>query len=42
MSARGQDNELLLKQIKQVHADSHGSYGSPRVHAELTPGSGWS
>jgi putative transposase len=35
-----QDNELLLKQIKQVHADSRGSYGSPRVHAELILGLG--
>lgn len=40
LSAREQDNELLLKQIKQVHADSRGSYGSPRVHAELTLGLG--
>jgi putative transposase len=40
MSARDQDNELLLKQIRQIHADSRGSYGSPRVHAELTLGLG--
>ena len=40
LSAREQDNELLLKQIKQIHADSRGSYGSPRVHAELTLGLG--
>jgi putative transposase len=41
LSAREQDNELLLKQIAQVHADSRGSYGSPpRVHAELTLGLG--
>ena len=39
-SAREQENELLLKQIKHVHADSRGSYGSPRVHAELTLGLG--
>ena len=38
LSAREQDNELLLKHIKQVHADSRGSYGSPRVHAELALG----
>jgi putative transposase len=31
---------LLLKHIKQVHADSRGSYGSSRVHAELTLGWG--
>ena len=39
-SARDQDNELLLKHIEKVHADSRGSYGSPRVHAELTLGLG--
>jgi hypothetical protein len=39
-SARDADNELLLKQITQVHADSRGSYGPPRVHAELTLGLG--
>jgi putative transposase len=32
---------VLLKQIDQVHADSHGTYGWPRVHAELTLGLGW-
>lgn len=31
---------LLLKHIRQIHADSRGSYGSPRVHAELTLGLG--
>jgi putative transposase len=31
---------LLLKQIEQVHADSRGTYGWPRVHAELTLGLG--
>jgi len=39
-SSRDQDNEFMLKQIKQIHADSRGSYGSPRVHAELTLGLG--
>lgn len=39
-SPREEDNELLLKHIKQIHADSRGSYGSPRVHAELTLGLG--
>ncbi|MFC5163264.1 IS3 family transposase [Nonomuraea angiospora] len=33
-------NEELTKIIRQVHADSRGSYGSPRVHAELTLGLG--
>ena len=41
-SRRDQDNELLLKLIEQVHQHSHGSYGSPRVHAELTLGLGQS
>ena len=40
ISARDQENELLLKHIKQIHAESRGSYGSPRVHAELTLGLG--
>jgi putative transposase len=39
-SARDKDNELLLKHIEKVHAESRGSYGSPRVHAELTLGLG--
>jgi putative transposase len=39
-SPRRQENELLLKQIRQIHEDSRGTYGSPRVHAELTLGLG--
>ena len=35
-STRDQENELLLKHIRQVHAESRGTYGWPRVHAELT------
>ena len=31
---------MLLKHIKQVHAESRGTYGWPRVHAELTLGLG--
>jgi putative transposase len=31
---------MVLKQIK-VHEESHGTYGWPRVHAELTLGLGW-
>jgi putative transposase len=34
-SPRAQENELLLKHIEKVHAESRGTYGSPRVHAEL-------
>ena len=41
-SPRDQENEYLLKQIKRVHADSRDTYGSLRVHAELTLGFGLS
>jgi transposase InsO family protein len=34
-SDRAQANEHLLDQIKKVHKDSRGLYGSPRVTAEL-------
>ncbi len=40
VSTREQENELLVKQIEQVHAESRGTYGWPRVHAELTLGLG--
>ena len=40
ISAREQENELLLKHIKQIHAESRHTYGWPRVHAELTLGLG--
>jgi putative transposase len=39
-SPRRQENALLLKQIQQIHEESRGTYGSPRVHAELTLGLG--
>jgi putative transposase len=39
-SLRAQENELLLKQIRDIHKESRGTYGSPRVHAELTLGLG--
>lgn len=40
-SPREQENELLLKHIEAIHADPDmASYGSPRVHAELTLGMG--
>jgi putative transposase len=41
-SARVQENELLLKAIEKIHDDSRGTYGWPRVHAELTLGLGQS
>ena len=40
LSARAQENELLLKTIEKIHAESRGSYGWPRVHAELVLGLG--
>lgn len=39
-SPREQDNDLLLKHIRAIHAESHGTYGWPRVHAELVLGMG--
>lgn len=39
-SARTLENELLLKHIEKIHEDSRGTYGWPRVHAELTLGLG--
>jgi putative transposase len=35
-SARSLEDERLLEQIRAVHAESRGRYGSPRVHRELT------
>lgn len=34
-SPRQQRRQELVVQIRQVHAESSGTYGSPRVHAEL-------
>jgi putative transposase len=34
-SARAQENEKLAEQIRTVHRDSRGTYGSPRVHRAL-------
>jgi putative transposase len=33
-------NKEVLKLITEIHAESRGSYGSPRVHAELRMGKG--
>lgn len=35
LSGRAKANQLLLHQIKRIYQRSYGSYGSPRVHAEL-------
>lgn len=34
-SARAQEDERLEKRIREIHAASRGTYGVPRVHAEL-------
>jgi transposase InsO family protein len=34
-SQREQDNQALLEKIRQVHAHSRKTYGSPRIHAAL-------
>lgn len=34
-SDRAKENERLAAKITEVHKDSRGTYGSPRVHAEL-------
>jgi hypothetical protein len=39
-SPRAQENKVLLKQIQEIHEESRGTYGSPRVHAELVLGLG--
>ncbi|WP_141578794.1 IS3 family transposase [Actinomadura sp. WMMA1423] len=39
-SIREQHNTELVKMIKEIHEESSQSYGSPRVHAELTLGRG--
>ena len=39
-SPRELRNRELMKIIREIHAGSRGSYGSPRVHAELRLGEG--
>jgi putative transposase len=34
-SARAEADAVLLRRIRTIHAASHGTYGAPRVHAEL-------
>ncbi len=34
-STREQENPALLKEVYKIHQDSYGTYGSPRIHAEL-------
>jgi putative transposase len=35
-SARQLDNERLLKRIHEIHEDSRGVIGAPRMHEDLT------
>jgi transposase InsO family protein len=35
LSRRARENEILLAEIRQVHKEVDGRYGSPRMHAEL-------
>lgn len=35
LSSRSQANQLLIEKIKEIHRNSHETYGSPRIHAEL-------
>jgi len=34
-SARGQSDERLTERIRTIHTRSRGTYGVPRIHAEL-------
>lgn len=38
LSARAAENQRLTETITQIHADSRGTYGAPRVHMELRLG----
>ena len=40
ISAREQANIALTETIVEIHRQSRGTYGSPRVHAELALGRG--
>lgn len=37
-SARAQANAVLLEKIQEIHKDSDGTYGAPRMHMELSEG----
>jgi len=35
LSARAQADHVLLTRIRAIHVQSRGTYGTPRIHAEL-------
>ena len=37
-SARAQEDAVLTEQIVRIHQESRGTYGAPRIHAELAAG----
>jgi putative transposase len=39
-SARARADAVLVERIKQIHAATDGTYGSPRIHQELVQGEG--
>ena len=42
LSARARADVELTAQIQAIHRESRGTYGAPRIHAELAAqGSGW-
>ena len=40
-SARAVEDQELTGLIREVHQDSRGTYGAPRIHAELRMGLGF-
>lgn len=38
LSARSSQDQMLCARIEQIHVASHGTYGAPRIHAELAEG----